>query len=137
MCTKCPMSPNLSCVIERCSSHCPFVLSHTTMAPFSTTFPMQTTHHPPTSHIILTTHAPPTSSPYQPLTLHVNVEPQYNTFPIPLNNAHVKPFPPSILLGLIVAHDQTPQPTPPSQHAYNFHLEPLATLVGVNLLFEG
>jgi hypothetical protein len=45
---------------------------------------MQTTHHPPTHHTILTTHAPLINSPYQPLALCVNVEPQHNTFPIPL-----------------------------------------------------
>jgi hypothetical protein len=73
---------------------------------------MQTTHHPPTPHTILTTHAPPTSSLYQSLALHVNVEPQHNTFPIPLNNVHVGPFVPSILLALIVVHDQTSQLSP-------------------------
>jgi hypothetical protein len=36
---------------------------------------------------------------------------QPNIFPIPLNNAHVKPFPPSLSSTLIIAHDQTPQPT--------------------------
>jgi hypothetical protein len=41
-------------------------------------------------------------------TFHVNVELQPNTFPIPLNNTYVKPFPLSTLLALIVAHDQTP-----------------------------
>jgi hypothetical protein len=51
--------------------------------------------------------APPTNP--QPF---INVKPQSNIFLIPLNNAHVGPFPPSILLAPIVAHDQTPQPTP-------------------------
>ncbi len=69
-------------------------------------------HHKLTPHTILTNHTPPISFPYQPLALCVNVKPQPNNFPIPLNNAHVKPFPPSTLLALIVAHDQTPQPTP-------------------------
>jgi hypothetical protein len=110
--TKCFMSPSLSCLIEPHNSHRPFVLSHTTTTPFSTTFLMQTMHHPPTPHTILTTHTWPTSSPYQPPAFHVNVEPQHNTFPIPLNNAHVRLFGPSIMLTLIVSHDQTPQPTP-------------------------
>jgi hypothetical protein len=82
-------------------------------------------------------HTPPTSSPYQPLALCVNVKPQPNTFLIPLNNAHVKPFPPSTLLALIVAHDQTPQPTPTLPTHFNIHLEPLAPLVNINLPFEG
>jgi hypothetical protein len=73
---------------------------------------MQTTHHPLTPHTILTNHAPPTSSPYQTLALRVNVEPQPNIFPIPLNNACVRPFPSSILSTPIIAHDQNPQPTP-------------------------
>jgi len=106
--TKHPMCPSLSCLSEPRNSHHPFVLSHTTTTPFSANFPMQTTHHPPTPHTILTTHAPPTKSPYQPATLHVNVKPQHNTFPIPLNNTHVRPFPPSILSTPIIAHDQTP-----------------------------
>jgi hypothetical protein len=54
-------------------------------------------HHPPTPHTILTTHTPLISSPYQPLTLHVNEKPQHNIFPIPLINVH---DPPSILLTL-------------------------------------
>jgi len=66
---------------------------------------MQTMHHPPTPHTILTNHTPPISSPYQPPTLHVNVEPQPNIFSIPLNNAHVGAFPLSILLAPIVAHN--------------------------------
>jgi hypothetical protein len=110
--TKCPMSPSSSCLIEPRSSHCPFVLSHTTITPFSTPFPMQTTHHPPTPHTILTNQVSPISSPYQSPTLRVNVKPQTNIFPIPLNDAHVGPFSSSILLALIVDRDQTPQPTP-------------------------
>jgi hypothetical protein len=109
---KCSMSFSLSCLIEPRDSHHPFVFLHTTTTPFSTTFLMQTMHHPPTPHTILTTHTWPTSSPYQPPAFHVNVEPQHNTFPIPLNNAHVRLFGPSIMLTLIVSHDQTPQPTP-------------------------
>jgi len=69
---------------------------------------MQTTHHPPTPHTILTNHTPSISSPYLSLALRVNVQPQPNIFPIPLNNTHVKLSPFSTLLPLIVAHDQTP-----------------------------
>ncbi len=133
--TKCPMSLDSSCFIEPCNSHRPFVLSHINTTLFSTPFLMQITHHPPTPHTISTNHTPPTNSPYQPSTLCVNVKPQL-IFSIPLNNAHVRPFPPSILSTLIVAHDQTPQSTPSSQHIYNLHLEPLAPIVGVNLPFE-
>jgi hypothetical protein len=68
---------------------------------------MQTMHHPPTPHTILMNHTPPINPPLTP-TLHVNVEPQPNTFPIPLNNTHVKLSPPSIMSTPIVAHDQTP-----------------------------
>jgi hypothetical protein len=42
----------------------------------------------------------------------VNVKPQSNILPIPLNNAHVGPFSLSILSAFIVAHDQSPQPIP-------------------------
>jgi len=86
------------------NSHLPFFLSHTTITPFSITSHIQTVHHRPTPHTILTNHTRPISSPYQPLALCGNVKPQPNSFPISLNNAHVKPFPPSTLL--------TPQPTP-------------------------
>jgi hypothetical protein len=109
--TKRPMSLDSSCFIQPCNSHRPFVFSHTTTTPFFTPFLMQTMHHPPTPHTISTNHTRPTNSPYQPPNLCVNVKPQ-PTFLIPLNNAHVGPFPPSILLALIVAHDQTPQSTP-------------------------
>jgi hypothetical protein len=42
--------------------------------------------------------------------------PQPNIFRIPLNNTHVEPSTPSILLTPIVAHDQTPSthPHPPN-----------------------
>jgi hypothetical protein len=115
-----PMSFDSSCLIKHCNSHHPFVFSHTNTTPFSTPFLLQTTHHPLTPHTILIDHAPPTSSPYQPPTLCVNVKPQPNTFSIPLNNAQVRPFPPSILLAPIVAHDQTPQSTP----IFPTHLQP-------------
>jgi len=125
---KCHMSPNSSCFIELRSSHIPFSLSHTTTTPFSTPFPMQTMHHPPTPHTILTNHTPPTNPPLTPI-LHVNVEPQPNTFPIPLNNAHVKPSPPFIISTLIVCPWSNPLTYPQSsQHAYNLHLKPFAPL---------
>jgi hypothetical protein len=85
--TKHPMSFSSSCFIEPHSSHCLFSLSHTTTTPISTFFPMQSTTH---------------QFPLPILTLHVNVEPQPNTFLIPLNNTHVKPSPPSIMPTLIV-----------------------------------
>jgi hypothetical protein len=110
--TKCPMSLDSLCFIKPCNSHHPFVLSHTNTTPLSTPLLMQTTHHPPTPHTILTNYAPPINSHYQPPTFCVNVNPQPNIFSIPLNNAHIRPFPPSILLAPIVAHDQTPQSTP-------------------------
>jgi hypothetical protein len=53
-----------------------------------------------------------TSSPYRPQPFRVIMEPQPNIFPIPLNNTHVKLSPLSTLITLIIAHDQTPQPTP-------------------------
>jgi len=110
--TKCPMPPSSSCFIEPRNSHCPFSLSYTTITPFPTPLHMQTTHHPPTPHTISTNHTPPTISSYQPLTLRMNVKPQPDTFPIPLNNTHVEPSPLSTLSTPLVAHDQTPQPTP-------------------------
>jgi len=76
-----------------------------------------------------TNHIPPTNSPYQLLTLHVNVGSQPNTFLISLNNAHLKPFLPSTLNNAHI-HDQTPK------RACNFHLKLLALHVDVNLPFE-
>jgi hypothetical protein len=67
----------------------------------------------------------------------INVKPQPNICLIPLNNAHVGPFPPSTLLTPIVAHGQTLQPTLSFQHTYNLHLERFTPLMGVNLPFEG
>jgi len=48
------------------------------------------------------------SSPYRPPTLHVNMGPQPYTFSNPFGHAHVEPFPPSIILALPIAHNQTP-----------------------------
>jgi hypothetical protein len=118
------------------SSHAPFSLSHTTTTLFSTPFPVQSRHQPPTLHIILTNDTPPTGSPYQPSTPHVNVEPQPNNFSILLNSTHVKSFPPSTLSTPIIAHDQNPT-YPIPQHTYNLYLELLASHVGINLPFEG
>jgi hypothetical protein len=72
---------------------------------------MQTTHLPLFPPSILTSHTPPTSSPYRPQTFCVNVKPQPYTFPNPLENTHVGPFPPFTLPTFPVTHDQTPQPT--------------------------
>jgi hypothetical protein len=116
----CPMSHNSLCFIEPHSSHRPFSLSHTSTTPFFTPFPTQTTHHPPTPHPILTNHTPLINSPYQSLTLGVILEPQPNIFLIPLNNAHVEPFPPSTLSALIVAHDKTSKHIP----IFPTHLQP-------------
>jgi len=72
---------------------------------------MQTTHLPLIPPPILTNHVPPTNCPYWPLTLRVNVGPQTYIFLNPLDHEHVGPFPPSTLPALLVAYDQTPQPT--------------------------
>jgi hypothetical protein len=66
---------------------------------------MQTTNHPLIPLPILTNHTPPTSSPYQSLALHVNVGPDPTLSQTPLDHTQEKPFPPSILSTLIVAHD--------------------------------
>jgi len=91
-----------------------------------------THHHNLTFHYLsYANHTPPTDPPYYfnkpPTTHHPLVHPtnppsllckygafflaafllktQHNTFPIPLNNAHVGPFPPSIMLTHVIAHD--------------------------------
>jgi hypothetical protein len=109
--TKCPMSPSSSCPIEPCLSHCPFALLCATTYLVFAPSPMQTMHLPLVPFPILTNHTPPTNSPYQPLAFCVNVKPQSYTFSNPFDHAHVRPFPLSTLLTLLVAHDQTPQPT--------------------------
>jgi hypothetical protein len=73
---------------------------------------MQTTNHPLITLPILTNHTPPTSAPYQPLTLHVNVGSQPYIFLNPFNHMLLGHFPLPSLLVLIVGHDYTPQPTP-------------------------
>jgi hypothetical protein len=109
--TKHPMSPSSSCLIKPCHFHHSFVLSCPTTNLVPTLSPMPTTHLPLVIPPVLTNHTPPTSSPYWPPTLCVNVKPQTYTFANLLDHAHVRPFPPSILLTPLVAHDQTPQPT--------------------------
>jgi hypothetical protein len=109
--TKCPMSPNPSCLIKARSSHHPFTSSCGTTGPSSTSFPMQTTNHPLVAPLILANHTPPTSAPYQPPTLHMNEGSQPYTFPNPLDHAQLGHFPPPILLVPTIDHDHNPQPT--------------------------
>jgi len=109
--TKRPMSFGLSCLIKLHSSQHPFTLScATTNHPLVPPF-IQTVNHLLVSPPNLTNYTPLTNFPYRPLALHVNVGSQPHTFPNPLNHAQVRPFPPSIILVPIVAHNQTPQPT--------------------------
>ncbi len=68
---------------------------------------MQTMDHPLVPPIFLTNHTPPTNSLYRPLAFYMNVGPQPYIFPNPFDNAHVKPFVPSILLAFTIVHDQT------------------------------
>jgi hypothetical protein len=98
---------------------------------------MQITNYPLTPLTIITNHGPPTSSSYWSLTFHANVGSQPYTFPNPLDNAFVGPFPPSTFLAPTIAHDQTPQPTPFPRHTHNFHLNPFAPPMGINLTFKG
>jgi hypothetical protein len=110
--TKCLMSPNSSCVIEPYNFHRPFASSCASTNLSSTSSPTQTTNHPIITLPIITNHTPPSSSPYQPLTFHVNVGSQPCTFPNPFNHAQLRHFSPPFLLVPIVGHDHTPQPTP-------------------------
>jgi hypothetical protein len=105
------LSLNLSCLIKLCSSHHSFALSCATIDLFFTPFSIQPINHSLFPPFILTNHTSPTNSPYQPPTLHVNVEPQPHTFPNPLNHSQVGPFPLSNHLTPIVTHNQTPQLT--------------------------
>jgi hypothetical protein len=118
--TKCPMFRNLSRLIEPHNSHRPFALSCATTNLFSTPSSMQTTNHPLVTPPIIINHIPPISSPYQPLTLHVNVGPQLYILSNLFNHAHIGHFPLPILLVLIVGHDQTPQLTP----IFSTHFQP-------------
>jgi hypothetical protein len=103
--TKRLMSPNSSCPIELRCSHRPFVLSCATTHLVSTPSPMQIMHLPLVPPPILSNHTPLTSFFYQPPALCVNVKTQPYTFPNPLDHAHVRPFPLSILLAPLVTHD--------------------------------
>jgi hypothetical protein len=69
---------------------------------------MQTTNHPLVTLLILANHKPPTTSPYEPSTLRVNVESQPYTFLNPLNYAQFRHFSLPTLLVPIVGHDHTP-----------------------------
>jgi hypothetical protein len=110
--TKRPMSPNSSYFIKPHSSHPPFASSRDTTSLSSTSSPMQTTNHPVVTLLILTNHTPPTSAPYQPLTLHVNERSQFYTFPNPFDHPQLGHFPLPILLVPTIGLDHTPQPTP-------------------------
>jgi hypothetical protein len=110
--TKHSMSLNSSHLIELRNFHYPFVLSCTTTNLSSTSSPTQTTNDALVSSSILTNHTPPTSSPYQPLALRVNVGSQSYIFPNPLNHAQLGHFFPPTLLVPITIHDHSPQPTP-------------------------
>jgi hypothetical protein len=110
--TKCLMSPNSFHLIELRSSHHSFVSSCGTIDLSSTSSPMQTTNCPLVTPLILTNHTPPTSAPYQPLTLHVNERSQFYTFPNPFDHPQLGHFPLPILLVPTIGLDHTPQPTP-------------------------
>ncbi len=121
--TKCPMFFSSSYIIKFCGLHCSFVFSHTTTKPFSNSS-LRKPH---------TTHQLPLLTPS--LSCEHGVPTQH--FHNPLNNAHVRRLPLSILSAFINVHDRTPQFTPISQHTYNLHLKPLPPCVGVNLPFKG
>jgi hypothetical protein len=110
--TKHPMSSNSSCFIEPYNSHCPFTSSCATVNILSTSSPTQAINHPLVTLSILINHTPPTNSPYQAPTLHVNVGSQPYTFPNPFDHTQLGHFPLPTLLVPIVGHDHTPQPTP-------------------------
>jgi hypothetical protein len=131
------MSPNSSHLIESHSFHCPFPLSCATTDLSSTSSLTQTINHPLVTPLILTNHTPPTSSPYQPLTLHVNVGSQPYIFPNPFNHAQLRHFSlPTLLvqkLAMII-----PLNLPPFlQHVFNLYLKSCAPPMGVNLLVAG
>jgi hypothetical protein len=73
---------------------------------------MQTTNYPQITPLILTNHTPPTNTPYQPPTLHVNEGSQPYTFPNPFDHAQLGQFPLPTLLVPTNDLDHTPQPTP-------------------------
>jgi hypothetical protein len=135
--TKRPMSPNSSHFIEPHISHHPFALSCTTTDLSSTSSPMQTIIHPLVTPLILTNHTPPISSPYQPLTLCVNVGSQPYTFPNPLNHAQLQLFAFPLHWSLQLVMIIPPNLPPFLQHALNLHLKCYAPLVGTNLPVKG
>jgi hypothetical protein len=93
---------------------------------------MQTTHFPLVPSLVLTNHTPPNSSPYQLLSVWVNVRPQPYTFTNALDHPHVRPFPPSTLLAPPITHDQTPN----QPHFLNTFVS-FASFVGANLPIQG
>jgi hypothetical protein len=107
-----PMSLNSSHFIEPHNYYYPFSLSCTTDLS-STLSPTQTTNHPLVTLLILIIHTPPTSSPYQPLTFHVNVGSQPHTFPNPFDHAQLRHFSSPTILVLTIGHDHTPISTRP------------------------
>ncbi len=114
-----------------------FIMFHQT-SQFTSPISPFTHHHNPIFHpLSYANRAPSTSSHYQPLALCVNVEPQPNIFPIPINNTHVEPSALSIILTLIVPHDQTLQPTP----IFPTHLQPplraFCPTYGCQFTFQG
>jgi hypothetical protein len=78
---------------------------------------MQTMNHPLNPLVILTNHTRPTRFPYYRLVLRVNVGSQPYISPNPLDNAHLRPFPPPLYqplqLLMIIPHNLPPFP----QHA--------------------
>ncbi len=105
--TKRPMSLNLSRLTEPRNSHHPSISSCATTNLSFTSSPMQTTNHPLITLLILINHTPSISSPYQPLTLHMNVGSQPYTFPNPLDHAQLGHFSPPTLMIPIIGHDHT------------------------------
>jgi hypothetical protein len=118
--TKCHMSPNLSCLIELHSSHCPFALSCAIIDLYSTSSPTQTITTQLVTPPILTNHTPPTNFLYKPPTFCVNMRSQFYTFPNPLDHAHLWHLSPLIILVHTIGHDHTPQPTP----IFSTHFQP-------------
>lgn len=114
-----------------------FVFSCPTTNLFSTSSPMHISHHLFLPPITLITQVSPMNSPYQPPALHANLRSQPYTFPIPINNTHVWPFP-HLLHHLPQLFMIKPCNLPPFlQHSCNFHLQPFAPIVGVNWPFKG
>jgi hypothetical protein len=98
---------------------------------------MQTTNYPQITPLILTNHTPPTNTPYQPPTLHVNEGSQPYTFPNPFDHAQLGQFPLplywSLQMTLIIPFNLPPF----LQHALNLHLKFHVRLASANLLVKG